>query len=46
MATDTLNQETTAATNLADDYPSSRPGLKTAIGAAILLIGGLVLFYW
>lgn len=32
--------------NPADDFPSSRPGPKTAIGAAILLIGGLMIYYW
>ena len=31
--------------NPADDHPPSRPGLKTTIAAAILLIGGISL-YW
>lgn len=31
--------------NHADDHPPTRPGIKTAIGAAILLIGGLAI-YW
>jgi hypothetical protein len=45
MAADVTNTETKTL-NPADEYPSSRPGLKTAIGAAILLIGGLAIYYW
>ncbi len=32
--------------NFADNYPASRPGPKTAIGAVIVLVGGLVIYYW
>lgn len=32
--------------NLADDHAPTRPGPKTAIGAVILLVGGLVIYYW
>ena len=46
MAKDTLNQDTRPALNPADEYPSSRPGPRTAIAAAVLLIGGIALFYW
>ncbi len=32
--------------NFADEHPPSRPGPKTAIGAVIVLVGGLVIYYW
>jgi hypothetical protein len=32
--------------NLADDFPSSRPGPKTTSGFIILLVGGLAIYYW
>jgi hypothetical protein len=32
--------------NFADEHPPSRPGPKTAIAAAILFVGGLVIYYW
>lgn len=31
--------------NAGDEFPASRPGTKTTIGAVILLIGGIVIFY-
>lgn len=31
--------------NPADDHPPSRPGVKTSIVAAILLIGGLTIYF-
>lgn len=39
-----MEQAAVKKTNPADDNPPTRPGIKTAIGAVILLLGGLAIY--